>query len=118
MSISSLQQALARFADARDWGQFHDPKNLILALAGEVGELAELFQWLTPSEAKQIMNHPASADRVREELADVLGYVLRLATVLDVDLERAVLAKIEINNAKYPVEKAKGSAAKYTDLPE
>lgn len=116
MSIKSLQQELADFAAARDWNQFHDPKSLVLALVSEVGELAELFQWLSPEQASDIMASSRKADRVGEEMADVFGYLLRLADVLDIDLEQAMSTKIAINERKYPVEKARGHATKYTDL--
>jgi dCTP diphosphatase len=116
MSITSLQRELRDFAAERDWDQFHSPKNLVMALAGEVGELTEIFQWLTPDESADVMVQAASAARVREEMADVLAYLLRLADVLGVDLEAALADKIVKNAAKYPVETARSSAAKYTDL--
>ena len=116
MSIEILQQRLRDFAVARDWVQFHDPKNLAMAMTGEVGELVELFQWLTPDQSRAIMQDAKNGPRVREELADVFGYLLRLADVLEVDLEQALTAKIEVNDRKYPVEKARGIATKYTDL--
>ncbi|SFQ72866.1 NTP pyrophosphatase, house-cleaning of non-canonical NTPs [Amycolatopsis arida] len=85
-----MQTALAEFVVRRDWQQFHTPKNLAMALAGEAGELLELFQWLTPEQAAQIMHTPEQAERVRHELADVLSYLLRLADVLEVDLAAAL----------------------------
>jgi NTP pyrophosphatase (non-canonical NTP hydrolase) len=116
MSIESLQQTLAQFAEERAWRQFHTPKNLAMALIAEAGELVELFQWLTPEEANRIMADPASATRVREEMADVLAYLLQMADVLDVDLEQALNAKIETNRRKYPADLAYGRADKYTEL--
>jgi len=116
VSITSLQRELRDFAVERDWEQFHSPKNLVMALAGEVGELTEIFQWLTPDQSAGVMVHGASAARVREEMADVLAYLLRLADVLGVDLEAALADKILKNAAKYPVETARSSATKYTDL--
>jgi len=89
MSASGLQQ----FAVERDWEQFHTPKNLVMALAGEVGELMELFQWLTPEESLRIMSSVRRAAQVRDEIADVFGYVLRLADVLGIDLEDALQAR-------------------------
>ena len=115
VSIASLQRQLRDFAAERDWEQFHSPKNLVMALAGEVGELTEIFQWLTPDESARVMT--AAAGRVREELADVLAYLLRLADVLDVDLEAALAEKIVKNAVKYPAETARSVATKYTDLP-
>ncbi|HSG64509.1 MAG TPA: nucleotide pyrophosphohydrolase [Gammaproteobacteria bacterium] len=111
MDIDALQEALAEFAAERDWGRFHSPKNLAMALAAEAGELLELFQWLTESESEQLDAERRTA--VEHELADVLIYLLRLADRLDVDLDGAVARKIEINAAKYPVALAKGNATKY-----
>ncbi|MGW0699235.1 nucleotide pyrophosphohydrolase [Streptomyces sp. NPDC002867] len=116
MTLPSLQQVLARFAAERDWEQFHTPKNLAMALAGESGELLEIFQWLTPEESAAVMNEPGRAARVREEMADVLAYLLRMASVLDLDLEQALLEKIETNRRKYPADLARGRADKYTHL--
>src|SRR5258708_4280646 len=117
VSISSLQQQLKAFAGERDWEQFHSPKNLVMALAGEVGELTEIFQWLTPDESARVMADAACASRTRDELADVLAYLLRLADVLEVDLEAALTEKIAKNALKYPVHASRSTAAKYTDLP-
>jgi NTP pyrophosphatase (non-canonical NTP hydrolase) len=103
MSIADLQRQLREFAAERDWEQFHSPKNLVMALVGEAGELTELFQWLTPDESVRVMDDAASADRVRDEIADVLAYLLRLSDVLGVDLEEALAAKIIKNAAKYPI---------------
>jgi dCTP diphosphatase len=113
--LADLTDAIRRFCDERDWEQFHTPRNLLLALVGEVGELAELFQWLDGEQSAQIM-HEAVGRRVQDELADVFYYVLRLADVLKVNLGEALIQKLEVNTQKYPVEKARGSAAKYTEL--
>ncbi|MET7458231.1 nucleotide pyrophosphohydrolase [Streptomyces sp. NPDC005574] len=118
MTLTSLQHALARFAAEREWEQFHTPKNLVMALAGESGELLEIFQWLAPQQSAQVMQDDERAVQVREEMADVLAYLLRLADVLDVDLEQALAEKIEKNRRKYPVHLARGNAAKYTQLGE
>jgi NTP pyrophosphatase (non-canonical NTP hydrolase) len=87
-----------------------------MALAGEAGELTELFQWLTPDQSLNIMQDAPKAEAVRDELADIFGYCLRLADILGVDLEAAFTAKMAKNALKYPVHLAKGSAAKYTEL--
>jgi dCTP diphosphatase len=113
MDIRQLQERLQKFAVARDWEQFHTPKNLVMALTGEAGELTELFQWLTEAESQQIMQDAEMAARVRDEMADVFLYLLRLATVLQVDLGEAAQAKIERNEIRYPVETSRGSATKY-----
>ncbi|MEU3533619.1 nucleotide pyrophosphohydrolase [Streptomyces murinus] len=116
MALTHLQQALAQFAAEREWEQFHSPKNLVMAMAGESGELLEIFQWLTPEQSDQVMGDAERAVQVREEMADVLAYLLRLADVLDIDLEEALTQKIEKNRRKYPVHLARGRADKYTQL--
>ena len=116
VSLKELSEELRRFAKQRDWEQFHTPKNLAMALAGEAGELLALFQWLTEHEAKHIMDDSKRARRVREEIADVQAYLIRLADVLQIDLAAAVRQKTHLNRRRYPVAKAKGSAKKYTEL--
>ncbi|MFF3402171.1 nucleotide pyrophosphohydrolase [Streptomyces sp. NPDC002659] len=116
MTLRSLQQALAQFAVERKWEQFHTPKNLAMALAGESGELLEIFRWLTPEQSTKVMQDSDRAVQVREEMADVLAYLLRLADALDLDLEQALVEKIEKNRRKYPVHLARGRADKYTQL--
>lgn len=118
MDINKITLFLRQFAAERNWEQFHTPKNLVMALSGEAGELTELFQWLTAGESDAVMNEPASAERVRDEVADILLYCLRLADVLKIDVEAAVWSKLHKNAAKYPVHLARGTAAKYTDLPK
>ncbi len=114
--LDSLRQRIRAFTAERDWDQFHDPKNLIMALVGEVGELAEIFQWLTPPEAVAAMSDPVRAEATRDELADIFYYLLRLADVLEVDLPTAVQSKLDKNEKRYPVEKSRGSAKKYTEF--
>lgn len=117
LEIAALQKDIRSFVREREWERFHSPKNLAMALSGEAGELIELFQWLTEDESLQVMADPASAEAVRDEMADILVYVIRLADVLDVDLAAAVRAKMAKNAAKYPADKCRGSALKYTKLP-
>ena len=107
-----MQARLRDFAGERDWEPFHTPKNLVMALVGEVGELAEIFQWLTPGEASRVMLDQSEAEHVHDELADVLAYLLRLADVLGVDLEAALTAKMIKNARKYPADAARGNAKK------
>ena len=116
MDLTDLTQRLRTFAAERDWDQFHSPKNLSMALAGEAGELLELFQWLTQEESHALADSPEEMAKVREELADILIYLVRLADKLGVDLEEAALEKIETNAERYPVDKARGKATKYDDL--
>jgi len=110
--LESIKQRLAEFAEARDWDQFHSPKNLSMALSAEVAEIVEYFQWLTEEQSKNL-SHDKLAE-VETELADTLIYLIRLADKLDIDLLKAATSKIEVNEQKYPVEKAKGNAKKYT----
>jgi NTP pyrophosphatase (non-canonical NTP hydrolase) len=116
LPTEDIQRRLREFARTRDWQRFHTPKNLAMALAGEAGELLELFQWLTPEESLGLSDDQASQSRVAEELADVVIYALRMADVLGVDLAAAISTKIDLNETRYPVEYAKGNARKYTDL--
>lgn len=102
LDAAGLLQALQHFADARDWQRFHTPKNLVLALTGEVGELAEIFQWKTDAEAAAIADDPAEFEHLGEEIADVLLYLVRLAQVSGVDLEHALADKLRKNAEKYP----------------
>lgn len=112
-SLDDLAARLAEFARERDWDQFHAPKNLAMALAGEVGELLEHFQWLSEQQSANLA--PEVRDAVALEMADVLLYLVRLADKLDIDLGAAALRKIELNARKYPVDQFRGSARKYDD---
>ena len=114
--IEALTAALRQFADERDWAQFHTPKNLVMALVGEVGELIEHFQWLTPEESAAVMNDDTSAARIADELADVFIYLVRLSDVLGVDLLAAAGAKLEANARRYPADRVRGSADKAPPL--
>lgn len=117
MTITTLEQLAAtvrEFGRERDWQLYHTPKNLTAALIVEAAELLEPFQWLTPEES---LNLPApKREAVRQEMADVLIYLVSLANCLDIDLLKAAEDKLAINAAKYPVEKAKGSCAKSHEL--
>jgi len=117
MNIKKIQKQLSDFADERDWNQFHNPKNLAMALSVEASELVEIFQWLTPEQAEEIMSTNES-EHVKEEIADVMIYLIRLADKLNVDLEDAVADKIIKNGEKYPVDTSKGSTTKRTTLKE
>jgi len=112
--LSQLRDALREFAAERDWDKFHSPKNLACALSVEAAELLERFQWLTEDESRSLP--PAELARVRHEMADVLNYLVRLADKLDVNLLDAAREKIKLNALKYPVEKARGSAKKYSEF--
>ena len=112
MDIKEIQDKLAKFAEERDWDQFHSPKNLVMALTSEVGELNELFQWLT-EEQSSMKDDIGKVEEIRKEIADIFIYLLRLADKLDIDIEEAIREKIEINAKKYPIDLAKGNATKY-----
>jgi dCTP diphosphatase len=112
-ALRALQLRLAAFAAARDWEQFHSPKNLTMALSVEVAELVEEFQWLTEQQSREL--DAERRERVRLELADVFIYLLRLADRLDVDLMRAADDKIAQNERKYPADRVRGDARKYTE---
>jgi NTP pyrophosphatase (non-canonical NTP hydrolase) len=113
-SLQGLRDALRRFAAERDWDQFHSPKNLAIALSVEAAELLEHFQWV--SDAESAAASPETRARIREEVADVLLYLIRLADKLDLDLIECAAEKIRINAVKYPIDKARGNARKYTEL--
>jgi NTP pyrophosphatase (non-canonical NTP hydrolase) len=110
--LRELATRLREFAAVRDWEQFHTPKNLAMALAGEVGELLAELQWLTPDEASRVMEDPEAAARIQSELADVTIYLVRLADLLGVDLVDASVAKLAENDRRYDVELYRGSARK------
>jgi NTP pyrophosphatase (non-canonical NTP hydrolase) len=100
--LASLQRRLEEFAKAREWGPYHTPKNLAMALMVEAGELAEIFQWLTPEQSAGVMSDPEKAFRVRDEVADVLAYLLQLASACGVDVLAALAEKIERNELRFP----------------
>ncbi|HEU5416791.1 MAG TPA: nucleotide pyrophosphohydrolase [Streptosporangiaceae bacterium] len=108
--LSELRDRMRRFTDDRDWGQFHDPKSVILALVGEVGELAELFQWLPAGQARQLAAAEPLRTRVGEEMADVLLYLIRLADVLGIDLADAGRRKIADSERRFPPAAVTGQA--------
>jgi NTP pyrophosphatase (non-canonical NTP hydrolase) len=112
-SLDRIKTRLREFAAVRDWDQFHSPKNLAMALIVEAAELVEHFQWLTGEQSAALP--PDRLTEVEQELADIQIYLIRLADKLHVDLEQAVIAKIERNEKKYPAEKCRGSAQKYVE---
>ena len=102
MDIEYLQAKLREFAHDRDWEQYHTPKNISMALSVEAAELLEIFQWMTPGESVAVRTSRSHKQSVEDELGDIINYVLRLADVLDIDLERSVLNKMAKNAEKYP----------------
>ncbi len=111
LSLEKLRDAIRDFARARDWEQFHTPKNLLMALSVELAELTEPFQWLTPDQSLAL--DETTRAEVAHEIADVLIYLTRLADVLSIDPLLAAFDKMQINAEKYPVEKSKGRNTKY-----
>ncbi|OUR98735.1 nucleotide pyrophosphohydrolase [Halobacteriovorax marinus] len=114
INISKWKKRLSEFAKIRDWGQFHNPKNLVMAMSVECSELVEHFQWLTSEQSLNMSEE--QMEGVKEEMADVLLYMLRLSDVLDVDIEEILEMKFKRNGEKYPAEKARGSMKKYDKL--
>ena len=112
--LENLRDQLRQFASERDWDQFHSPKNLAMALSGEAGELLEIFQWLTEEQSGNLdaKAHAAAS----EEIADVLLFLIRLADRLGIDPADAAHRKLVANAQKYPVDKARGTSKKYTEL--
>ena len=106
--IKKITKALINFRNERDWEQFHNPKDLAIAINVEAGELLELYLWKNAAEA--------SKEKIKEELADVFAYAFLLADKYQFDVKEIILEKIQKNAAKYPVEKAKGTAKKYNEL--
>ncbi|XP_054438666.1 dCTP pyrophosphatase 1 isoform X2 [Pteronotus mesoamericanus] len=116
-TLEDIRRLHAEFAAERDWDQFHKPRNLLLALVGEVGELAELFQWKPDEEPGPQAWPPKERAALQEELSDVLIYLVALAARCRVDLPQAVLSKMDTNRRRYPPHLSRGSSRKYTDLP-
>lgn len=113
MSLEPLRETLREFVNERDWQQFHTPKNLSMALAGEAAEILELFQWLSAEQSRQLPE--PKMEEIRDEIGDVLIYLVRLADELGIDPLDAAFAKIEKNHRKYPADLVRGRADKYTE---
>lgn len=113
MDIAKIQHDLAAFAEERDWNQYHSPKNLAMALSVEASELVEHFQWLTEEQSAE--SDAGKRAAIASEIADVQIYLLRLADKLGIDIEAAVESKMQENRQKYPADRVRGSAAKYTE---
>lgn len=115
-TIAELKARLLAFVRERDWEQFHSPKNLSMALAAEAGELMEHFLWATAEQSRATAASPEKRERIADELADVVIYALEFANSTGLDVAAAIEAKMAANARKYPVEKARGRAEKYTEL--
>ncbi len=116
-TLQELKDAMLAFARERDWLQFHAPKNLCMGLSVEAAELTEHFLWCDLDESRDIINKPDKREAIKEELADVLLYVMQFANVTGIDLAQAAMQKLEKNRAKYPADKFRGRSEKYNELP-
>lgn len=117
IDINELKSLLQQFADAREWQPFHTPKNLSMALACEAGELLEIFQWMTESDANHADRDPVIKEKTAQELADIMLYLVRLAGIMNINVSEAIKNKLLLNQQKYPADKVKGSSKKYSDYP-
>ncbi|WP_075180200.1 nucleotide pyrophosphohydrolase [Neptunomonas phycophila] len=112
-SLEKMRQIMREFSDSRDWGKFHSPKNLSMALSVEVSELIECFQWMTEEQSNSLS--PEQLENISDEIADIQLYLVRFADKVGIDIGSAVDKKIEKNELKYPADKVKGSSKKYSE---
>lgn len=115
-TLADLRRLVAAFRDERDWAQFHEPKDLAISISIEAAELLEVFQWQAPEAISSLLSNTDGRDRVSQEMADVLIYLVALADRLDIDLYQAAIEKLRLNADKYPVDKSRGRATKYSGL--
>ena len=116
ISVDELKSQVQEFCEARDWDQFHGPKDLAIGVITEASELLEHFRFLSDEQAMALLNNPQHKEDIEDELADVLFFLLRFSQRFDIDLARVLVRKIDKSEKKYPVEKSKGSNQKYTKL--
>lgn len=114
MDIKKLQNKVIEFRDKRDWGKYHNPKDLALSISLEAAELLEIFQWKDAGQVERLKSDEAGRKRVKEELGDILIYALTLTHEFGLDPTDVILSKMQMNDKKYPVEKVKGRSDKYT----
>lgn len=110
MTLDQLKAKVKRFIQNREWGIYHNPKNLAESICIEAAELLEVFQWVSLNEAASWSDVPSKLERVKEELADIIIYCLSMANAMKIDMTQAVLSKLKKNEAKYPVDKYRGRA--------
>jgi len=115
-NIEDLQKFYREFIKERDWEKYHNPKDLSMAISIEVGELQEFFLWKSDKEIQNMLSDPQKKEQIKDELADVFAYVIRLADVLNINLINAFYDKMEKNKKRYPVDKIKGNFKKYNEL--
>lgn len=116
MDIERLKEKIEKFSQERDWDKFHSVKNLSMALSVESAELLEIFQWLSEEQSNQIKDTPQLKSKVEDEVADIFVYLLRIISKTNIDLEKAVLNKLQKNTEKYPIILSKGNAKKYNEF--
>jgi NTP pyrophosphatase (non-canonical NTP hydrolase) len=118
LDITKLKNRVSSFVNERDWGQFHSPKNIAMALSVESSEILEHFQWMTENDSRELSSETNNEvwSEVKDEVADVFVYLLRLSDLLNIDLQEAIDTKMEKNAKKYPVEKSRGTSKKYNKL--
>ncbi|NGX63736.1 MAG: hypothetical protein KR126chlam6_01150 [Candidatus Anoxychlamydiales bacterium] len=107
IDIKKMQEFYEKFIKERNWEPFHNPKNLAMALSVEISELVELFQWINEKQSFEIVKNPIKKQAIKEEIADVFSYLIRLAGIFDIDIEKAFWEKFEKNQKKYPIDKSK-----------
>jgi NTP pyrophosphatase (non-canonical NTP hydrolase) len=115
-TLTDLKETIRRFCEARDWDQYHNAKDLAIGIITEAAELLDHFRFKSNEESDALLNDPEQRHAISQELADILYFVLRLAQRYDIDLSDELAAKLELNAARYPIEKAKGSNKKYLEL--
>lgn len=116
IDAGKLHREIEKFITDRDWDQFHSVKNLSMALSVETSELVELFQWMTEEKSNELKDDPVLMEKVRDEVADIFFFLMRISAKADINLEAALLSKLKKNEEKYPVEKSRGTSKKYTEL--
>ncbi len=116
MNNQKILQDIEAFVEARDWDQFHSVKNLSMALSVECSELVEIFQWMKEEKTNAVKDDPETLAKVKDEVADIYFYLMRIVSKTGIDLEEAVVNKMKKNEAKYPVEKFRGISKKYNEL--
>ena len=114
LDVKEMQDFSQKFVKDRDWDQYQTPKNVAMGVAIEASELMEIFQWLTDQQSYDIKNDPEKKEQIADEMGDILHYIIRLSTLLDIDLKEAFWQKIRKTEAKYPVDLVKGKKEKYT----
>ena len=115
LNLDVIKEKLKQFSKERDWEQYHSPKNLAMALSVEVAELVEIFQWSNDGGIKEVEDEQTRKE-IEEEIADIFNYLIKFVDLMDLDLEKISLEKIQKNDEKYPVEKSKGNSEKYNKL--